>query len=210
MANWFGRIFGFGSKKITKNLQHHVQNTKTVQEVVSEVKSEVGNRVAQRTRTTAPSIGSQLDYGKWYYGVDTKAKPEVKRFTGGIEKRYPCKDGGEVFVTYVSRADKSSRLDIVKIGNPKDAGRGDWFRSFYSDTAVKHYKDRFGDDATRTIKKKGARKQVLSCQNGRPTEEVHVPLKRWELIKERFGFNNGKKVNEINSWNPRDFDRFID
>ena len=46
-------------------------------------------------------------------------------------------------------------LKKYKIGNPKDAGRGDWFRSFYSDTAVKHYKDRFGDDATRKIKKKG-------------------------------------------------------
>ena len=77
-------------------------------------------------------------------------------------------------------------------------------------TAIKNYKDRFGDEATITIKKKGARKQVLSCQNGRPTEEVHVPLKRWELIKERFGFNNGKKVSDINPHNPRDFDRFVD
>ena len=33
MANWFGRIFGFGSKKITNNLQHHVQDVKTVQKV---------------------------------------------------------------------------------------------------------------------------------------------------------------------------------
>ena len=142
---------------------------------------------------------------------------------------YPCKDGGEIVVTYVSRADKSSRLDIVKTGNPKDSGRGDWFRRFYSETAIKNYKDRFGNDATKTIKKKGARKQVLSCQNGRPTEEVHVPLKRWELIKEYFGFNNGKKVSDINRkkeihklnffiqkcidinpHNPRDFDRFID
>ena len=210
MVNWFGRIFGFGSKKITKNLQPNVQDVKTVQKVVSEVKAEVGNRVAQTTKSTAPSIGSQLDYGKWYYGVDTKAKPVVTRFTNGIEKRYPCKDGGEVVVTYVSRADKSSRLDIVKTGNPNDAGRGDWFRSFYSDTAVKHYKDRFGDDVTKTIKKKGAQKQVLSCQNGRPTEEVHVPLKRWELIKDRFGFNNKKNENFINPYNPRDFDRFID
>lgn len=210
MANWLGKIFGFGSKKITTKLPQQLQKTNTVQKAVSEVKAEVGNKVAQTVKPSAPSIGSKLDYGKWYYGVDTKAKPIVKRFTGGIEKRYPCKDGGEVVVTYVSRADKSSRLSIAKTGNPKDAGRGDWYRSFYSDTAVKHYKDRFGDDAVKVVKKKGAQKQVLSCQNGRPTEEVHVPLKRWELIKERFGFNNGKKVDEVDSWNPRDFDRFID
>ena len=64
--------------------------------------------VVQAAKPKSPSIGSQLSYGKWYYGVDPKAKPVVKRFTGGIEKRYPCKDGGELVVTYVTRADKSS------------------------------------------------------------------------------------------------------
>ena len=210
MANWLGRIFGFGSKKITTNLPPQLQGTKTAQKVVSEVKTEVGNKAVQAVESSAPAIGSKLDYGKWYYGVDTKAKPVVKRFTGGIEKRYPCIDVGELVVNYVSRADKSSSLSIRKIGNPKDAGRGDWYRGFYSDTAVKHYSDRFGDDAVKVIKKKGGFKQVLSGKNGQPTEEVHVPLKRWELIKEKFGFNNGKKVSEVNSWNPRDFDRFID
>ena len=208
MSNWLLRILGFGTKKVTKNLPQQIQ-PKTVQKAISEVKTDLGPKVAQATSPTAPSIGTSLDYGKWYYGVDTKAKPVVRRFTGGIEKRYPCKDGGEVVVTYVSRGDKSSRLDIVKTGNPKDVGRGDWVRSLYSNTAVKHYKDRFGDDAVKVVKEKGARKQVLSSQNGRATDEVHVPLKRWELIKERFGFNNGKKECNINPHNPRDFDRFI-
>ena len=192
------------------SLPKQIKKADTVQKVLSEVKTEVGTKVAQTTKPSVPSMGSKLDYGKWYYGIDTKAQPVVRRFTGGIEKRYPCKDGGEVVVNYVTRADKSSSLRIAKTGNPSDINRGDWFRSLYSDTAVKHYKDRFGDDAVRVVKKKGAKKQVLSCQNGRATDEIHVPLKRWEIIKERFGFNNGKKVSDINPHNPRDFDRFID
>jgi hypothetical protein len=209
MANWFGRIFGFGSKKITKNLQQQVQNTKTTQKVLSEVKATVGNEVAQATKSSGPSIGSQLDYGKWYYGVDTKAQPVVRRFPGGIEKRYPCKDGGELVLKYVSRADNSSSLSVVKTGNPIDINKGDWYRGFYSDTAVKHYEDRFGNNVRTTIKKKGGRKQILSSQHGRPTEEVHVPLKRWE--RTTGGFSSNTKVeNDIISSNPKDFDRFID
>lgn len=157
-------------------------------------------------KPNAPSLGSQLSYGKWYYGVDTEAQPTIRRFTDGIEKIYPCKDGGEVVVTYISRGDKSSSLNIVKTGNPQDAGKGDWFRSFYSDIAVKHYQDRFGNNVTKTVKKKGAKKQILSTQNGRATEDVHVPLKRWEIINDGY---EGKKVDsQINSWVPKDFDRF--
>ena len=210
MTNWFSKIFSLSSKKVTKDyLPQQIKKTETAQ-IATELKAEIGNKVAHATKPKGPSIASKLDYGKWYYGVDTKAKPVVKKIPGGIEKRYPCKDGGEVVVTYVSRGDKSSSLTIAKTGNPKDVGRGDWYKSFYSDTAVKHYKNRFGDDAIRVVKKKGAQKQILSCYNGRLTEDVHVPLKRWELIKEKFGFNNGKKVCYVNPWNPDDFKRFID
>ena len=69
MPSWLGRIFGFG----TKNLPKQIKKADTVQKVLSEVKTEVGTKVAQATKPSVPSMGSKLDYGKWYYGIDTKA-----------------------------------------------------------------------------------------------------------------------------------------
>ncbi|MEE3348511.1 MAG: hypothetical protein VZR09_00580 [Candidatus Gastranaerophilaceae bacterium] len=59
------------------------------------------------------------------------------------------------------------------------------------------------------VKKKGARKQILSTRNGRPTEEIHVPLKRWQRIFERL-FSSKKEISYIDSGNPKDFNRFCD
>ena len=209
MSNWFVKLFGgFGRSSAKRTLPQQVQETKIVKEITSKAESKIAPAVTQTAKPYYPSLGEQLSYGKWYYGVDTSAQPTIIKFNGSIEKRYPCKDGGELVVSYVSRADKSSRLSIAKTGNPNDVNNGDWYRSFYSDTAVKHYKDISGRDVTKIVKKKGAKKQVLSTQNGRATDEVHVPLKRWERILG--GFGNKKQNNDIISSNPRDFDRFFD
>lgn len=208
MSGWIGKLFGIGYKA-TKKLPQQAVKSQAMQKVATKVESKIEPTVAQQvTRPHTKTLGDQLHYGKWYYGIDTNAKPIVNKTLGGIEKRYPCKDGGEVVVNYVKRADGSSRLDIAKTGNPRDDFKGDWYRSFYSDTSVKHLKGRFGDDVTRTIKKKGARKQILSTQNGHPTEDVHVPLKRTEITSR--GLDGKKRIdNDMLSSNPNDFDRFI-
>ena len=207
MSSWLSKLFGIGQRRVPQQ----IQKTKVVKEIAKKVEPKVEPLVPQAEVVRSKSLGELLDYGKWYYGVDTKAEPTVRRFLGCIEKRYPCKDGGELVLTYRGTPGKGSRLSISKVGNPDDANRGDWYKSFYSDIAIKHYKDRFGEDATKIVKKQGAMKQILSTQNGRTTEDVHVPLKRWQRIIERFGFGTGKReVSDINPWNPRDFDRFCD
>ena len=198
MINWLNRLFSIGSKK---------QITTEAAKIVHTVEAKAEPAIT-KNRSYAPSLGSKLSYGKWYYGVDTKALPTVKRTPNGIEKRYPCLDGGELIASYGKRTDGSSYLNITKVGNPEDINKGDWYRSFYSDTAVKHYTDMYGDNITSTVKKKGATKQILSTKNGQPTEDVHVPLKRWEIIESLFG--RKKENNCINPWNPEDFGRFID
>ena len=209
MSNWFVKLFGgFGRISAKRTIPQQVQKTKIIKEITSKAESKIAPLGTQTAKKS--SLGEQLSYGKWYYGVDTKVQPVVKRnYVGGIEKRYSCKDGGEVVVKYNSGA-ASSRLDITKVGNSEDIGRGDWYRGFYSDIAVKHYKGEYGEDLTKIIKKKGARKQVLSSQNGRATDEVHVPLKRWERIPELIGLSGKKQNSNIISSNPRDFDRFCD
>ena len=202
---WFNKLFGFGRKRIPQQ----IKEIKTVQKIPEKIENNTKTVATQAIRNDSPSLGSQLSYGKWYYGVDTSVPPTVKRYAGGIEKRYPCKDGGEVVLNYVSRADNSSRLSITKTGNPNDSHKGDWYKHFYSEICVKSFKDRLGSLGTKIIKKKGANKQVISTQNGRPTEEVHVPLKRWSRIINSFGFGS-KKINNINPHNSRDFDRFCD
>lgn len=203
MKNWFGRLFGYGSKRITQQ----IAETESVQKIVQNIETKT-EPVMTKIRSNAPSLGSTLSYGKWYYGVDAKAKPIICKTIYGIEKKYPCNDGGELVVSYYKRTDGSSHLDITKVGNPNDINVGGWYRGFYSDMAVKHYTDRFGDNITKTIKKKGGRKQVLSTRNGQSTEEVHVPLKRWQITENMFG--KTKENSNIISDNPRDFDRFID
>ena len=204
MSNFLTRLFGLSSKKIPQK----VAATKPVQIIAEKIETKIEPVVERTRRSYAPTLGNQLAYGKWYYGVDETAQPVVKKTLYGIEKRYPCKDGGEVVVSYYSRADKSSNLSVTKVGNPKDINKGDWYRGFYSEIAVKNYIDRFGENITQTVKKKGARKQILSCRNGQPTEEVHEPLKRWKIIEDLFG--KRKENSDIISSNPRDFDRFCD
>ncbi len=206
MSNWFGKIFEISSKKIPQQ----IQKTNHIQQVASNIEKKSEPVVKQARNSYSRSLKDQLSYGKWYYGIDENVQPQVKRTFGGIEKIYPCRDGGEVVVNYISRPDKSSSLYITKTGNPNDINKGDWYRGFYSETAVKHYKDAFGDDATKIVKKKGGRKQILSTQNGQATEEVHVPLKRWQRVIETFGINGKKESSFINPNNPKDFDRFCD
>ena len=150
-----------------------------------------------------------ISYGKWYYGVDTNAKPTVKKVGNLIERKYPCKDGEELVVSYVNNPGVESRLSIAKTRSDSDIGRSGWYKSFYSDTITKHSQNKYGDNITKTVKKKGAIKQTLSTKNGRYTDDVHVPLKRWELTKGDIG-NNKKIDSTINSWNPDDFKRFVD
>lgn len=181
----------------------------TVQKIVENVTSNVEKNTEQATRRPGKTFGELWDYAKVYYGVDVKAQPTVERSADIIKKMYPCKDGGKVIVQYVKRADGSSSLDVYKAGGNEVNTLGDWYRRFYSDMAVNNYKNQFKENATEIVRTKGATKQILSTQNGRATEDVHVPLKRWVRIFDRSRLDSGKKVeNNINPWNPKDFDRF--
>ena len=108
MYNWLSKIFGFSSsKKVAKNLFEKLPETKAVQTIVSEVQTKVEPAVNQVKNCYYPTMATHLASFKVYYGIDSSAKPTIKKFANGIEKRYPCKDGGEVVVNYVKRADKS-------------------------------------------------------------------------------------------------------
>lgn len=209
MFNWLGRFLGIG-RSVSNKIPQQASKAKGIQEIMQKAETKCETAIPQTIKPKAPSLGSQLSYGKWYYGIDASANPVTrKNILGDLERRYPCKGGGEVVVTYHSRPDKTSKLTIEKIGNPDDVKTGEFYKRFYSDTAVTHYQNMFGEDCKRIVKKKGASKQEFNTRHGN-THEVHVPLKRWETsVDEMFGHGK-RKDSFIDPSNPRDFDRFCD
>lgn len=201
MSSWLSKIFGHN---VAKKIPKQVSQAKTVRKVAPQVEAKVDTAVTQSVKSNGRSLGSMISYGKWYYGVDPKAKPTVIRDNELIMRKYPCKDGAELVVSYVNHPGSEARLSISKTDYADKKGLHDYYKSFYADTMIKHGKDAYGP-TTRTVKKKGAMKQVVSSKDGCVTEDVHVPLKRWE----KDGFS--KRVDgDINPRNPNDFERFAD
>lgn len=167
---------------------------------------EATTQVAQQVKRT-PTMADTWASAKVYYGIDTTVNPTIRRSGNLSERIYKCKDGGEVVVSYASHGKGNSSLRVAKTGNPKDCYRGDFYPNFYSDLKTSSHTGRYGEQVHTTVRKKGANRQVLSSQNGRATEDVHTPLKRWEKTHGWSG--NGRVDSNINPWNPRDFDRFL-